>query len=229
MKNKVTALLPMKAHSSRVPNKNFREICGRPLFEWILGTVLQTNFVDGVQINTDALAELSDSELIKDDRVLLRERPLKLRGDEVSMNLVIGDDLNSTDSDHYMMTHTTNPAISVATLNAAFESYLMGLEQGHDSLFSVNRHQTRFYSEQCSPINHDPDNLIPTQELVVWYEENSCVYFFNKASFARTNARIGSNPKMHVTPKLESCDIDEWEDWHFAEVVLRSASGEQTK
>lgn len=223
----VTALVPMKAHSSRVPNKNFREICGRPLFEWILGTVLQTNFVDKVQINTDALQELSDSELIRNDRVLLRERPAILRGDEVSMNLVINDDLESTGSDHYMMTHTTNPAISVDTLNAAFESYLEGLEQGHDSLFSVNRHQTRFYSEQCSPINHDPNNLIPTQELDVWFEENSCVYFFNKSSFSQTNARIGKNPKMHVTPKLESCDIDEWEDWHFAEVVLRSATGEQ--
>ena len=33
--------------------------------------------------------------------------------------------------------------------------------------------QTRFYRFDGSPVNHDPKNLIPTQNLESWYEENS--------------------------------------------------------
>ena len=34
------ALLPMKGHSERVPGKNVRDFCGKPLFRWILDTLL---------------------------------------------------------------------------------------------------------------------------------------------------------------------------------------------
>ena len=62
-------------------------------------------------------------------------------------------------------------------------------------------------------INHDPKNLIPTQNLEPWYEENSNLYIFTLESFAITGARIGQNPAMHVTPLRESIDIDTPEDW----------------
>ena len=44
-----------------------------------------------------------------------------------------------------------------------------------DSLFTVNKIQTRFYRADTSPVNHDPDNLIQTQDLEPWFEENSCL------------------------------------------------------
>ena len=94
------------------------------------------------------------------------------------------------------------------------------MEQGYDSLFSVNRHQTRFYRADGTPINHDPDNLIPTQDLEPWFEENSCFYLFSKGSFAATRARIGEKPILYETPKLEAIDIDEQEDWDMATRML---------
>jgi CMP-N-acetylneuraminic acid synthetase len=39
MDEETTALVPMKAHSERVPQKNTRTFNGRPLFHWILGTL----------------------------------------------------------------------------------------------------------------------------------------------------------------------------------------------
>ena len=47
-----------------------------------------------------------------------------------------------------------------------------------DSLFTVNRFHTRFYRQDMSPINHDPDNLVRTQGLELYFEENSCLYLF---------------------------------------------------
>jgi CMP-N-acetylneuraminic acid synthetase len=49
-----------------------------------------------------------------------------------------------------------------------------------DSLFTVDKIQTRFYREDGSPVNHDPNNLVRTQDLEPWYEENSNLYFLPK-------------------------------------------------
>lgn len=196
-------------------------MAGKPLFRWILDELLATDFISEVIINTDARDMLEERGL-PGERVRIRDRAEELCGDEVSMNRIIEDDLANTDADAYLMTHTTNPAITSNTLNKAFQAYANGLEQGHDSLFSVNRFQTRFYRQDASPVNHDPDNLIPTQDLEPWYEENSCLYFFSKKSFAATNARIGARPILFETPALESSDIDEPDDWTLAEIILNA-------
>ena len=83
----------------------------------------------------------------------------------------------------------------------------------------MNRYQTRFYLESGEPVNHDPDNLIRTQDLEPWFEENSNLYIFSCQSFERTDARIGRVPKMFVTPHLESADIDDSNGWHLAEII----------
>jgi len=217
MKNKVVALLPMKANSTRVKGKNFREFCGKPLFRWILDSLLAVDEIDLVVINTDARDILAENGLVDSDRILIRDRKTEICGDEVSMNVVLADDVANVKADIYLMTHTTNPLLSSNTIKQAIAQYSGALEaKSADSLFTVNKIQTRFYTEHCKAINHDPDNLIPTQDLEPWYEENSNLYLFNRESFASTDARIGSQPTMMVSPALECSDIDTPDDWDRA-------------
>lgn len=218
----LTALVPMKAHSSRVPGKNFRPIAGKPLFHWVVEALAESGAVSEIVINTDARTLIESAGLPDVDvSVVLRDRPDSLCGDEVSMNLVIGNDLENLDASHYLMTHTTNPLISADTFSRAGAAYAAALSDGRDSLFSVNRFQTRFYRADASAINHDPANLLPTQDLEPWYEENSCLYLFSRESFARNGARIGDRPALFETPPLESSDIDEIHDWQLAEILLQ--------
>ena len=222
-KLKCVALLPMKAHSERVKGKNFREFIDKPLFEWTLGNLLDVEAVDQVVINTDAEDILEHKyEILKHPKVLTRERREAIRGDFVSMNKVIADDLEATNADFYLMTHTTNPLISSATFAAAVEKYLE-INQGteYDSLFSVNRFQSRFYDSQLKAVNHDPNVLLRTQDLPPLYEENSCFYLFNHESFRKTDSRIGATPFLFDTPRLESVDIDDQETWDLAESIYQ--------
>lgn len=214
------ALLPMKAHSSRVPGKNFRDLYGRPLFTWILDTLVDLTFVDQIVINTDARAQLNAAGLKESSRVVIRDRPAALCGDEVSMNLILQDDLASHPADNYLMTHTTNPLLKADSLVAAWHDYIASASDGFDSMFSVTRHQTRFYTAAGEPINHDPSNLVPTQNLTPWFEENSCFYYFSAESFAQTGARIGQRPKLYELEAHEAVDIDAWADWYLAEGLL---------
>ena len=213
MKNKIVALLPMKANSERVKGKNFRELAGKPLFKWILDSLLAVDEIDKVVINTDARHILAENGLVESERVVIRDRKPELCGDMVSMNLILADDIQAVDADTYIMTHTTNPLITSETIRAGLSN--LTDDPDKDSLFTVNKIQTRFYREDCSAVNHDPDNLLRTQDLEPWYEENSCLFYFTKESFMATQARIGKRPLMMVTPPLESLDIDEPHDWEM--------------
>lgn len=220
MNYKTIALLPMKANSERVRGKNFRDFNGKPLFRWILDTLLAIDEVDLVVINTDARHILADNGLVDSDRVLIRDRNPEICGDFVSMNLVLADDVAHVQADTYLMTHTTNPLLSVASTRGALALFHKGVADGTcDSVFTVNKFQTRFYRADSSAINHDPDNLIRTQDLEPWFEENSNLYAFSRASFASTKARIGRKPLMYEMGRTESVDIDDAESWQMAEAM----------
>lgn len=219
---KAVALLPMKANSERVRGKNFRDFCGKPLFRWMLDTLLEVEQIDRVVINTDARHILAENGLVESERVLIRDRRPEICGDFVSMNLVIADDLANVGAETYLMTHTTNPLMSADTVRKALAAFRQGQAAGTaDSLFTVDKVQTRFYRADGSAVNHDPDKLVRTQDLEPWFEENSNLYIFTRESFAGTNARIGRRPMMYEGPFFESIDIDTPQDWDLAVVAAR--------
>jgi CMP-N-acetylneuraminic acid synthetase len=219
---RAVALLPMKGHSERIFGKNFREFCGKPLFRWMLDTLLSLDEIETVVINTDAKAVLESLGVDQMARVRLRDRRPPLCGDFVSMNLVIEDDIAAVPADCYVMTHATNPLLRAETVARAIGAFREARANGAaDSLFSVNRHQSRFYAADGRPLNHDPARLIRTQDLDPWFEENSNLYIFTADSFGATRARIGARPMMFETPRLESVDIDDEAGWDLAERIAR--------
>lgn len=219
---KIVALLPMKANSERVTGKNFKDFHGKPLFRWILDSLMEVEEIGQVIINTDARHILRENGVIDSDRILIRDRKPEICGDLVSMNLVLADDVENVEADIYLMTHTTNPLMSADTIRRALGAFLQAQsEDTADSLFTVDKVQTRFYRADGSAVNHDPDNLVRTQDLEPWFQENSNLYIFTCDSFAKTNARIGKKPMMFESPKFESLDIDTPEDWDFAVISAR--------
>ena len=220
MAERIVALLPMKANSERVRGKNFRPFAGKPLFRWILDSLLAVPAIDQVVINTDARAILAENGLVDSERVLIRDRKPEICGDFVSMNLVLADDVANVPADIYCMTHTTNPLLSPGTIGGAIARYTDAVAAGEaDSLFTVQKVQTRFYRADHSAVNHDPDNLIRTQDLEPWFEENSNLYVFSRDSFAKTNARIGKTPTFFEMSRTEGLDIDDQESWELSEAM----------
>ena len=213
---KIFAHLPIKGNSERIPGKNFKNWNGRPLFTVVLDTLLSLDWLDAVVINTD-VPEKVRSFAKNDSRLIIRERPVAICGDFVSMNRVISDDLSSIDADVHIMTHATNPLISAHTITSALHRYMEVVDLGvHDSLFSVNCFQSRFYRSNGQPINHDPRALLRTQDLDPVYEENSLLYVFTRDSFKLNDARIGKNPVTFTTPPHESVDIDDLWGWDLS-------------
>lgn len=214
----LTALLPMKGHSERVSNKNIRPFAGKPLFHHVASILDQSDMIREIAINTD-------SEVIAEDaskhfsKVRIIERPESIRGDFVPMNDIIAHDLGILEGEHFLQTHSTNPLLTLYTMENAIKAYF-SLSSEYDSLFSVTRFQTRLYWEDGRPVNHNPQELLRTQDLPPLFEENSNIYLFSKNSFAAAgNKRIGLKPKMFEIESLEAMDIDTEENFILAEAV----------
>lgn len=215
----VTALLPMKAHSERVPGKNTRVIVGRPLFHWVLSALLASPHISRVVINTDSEPIAQDAAGIS-EHVHIHVRPAELCGDDVSMNRIIAHDVALLGEGHYLQAHATSPLLTPETISRAVAQYFAALS-GHDSLFGVTRLQTRLYSAGGSPMNHDPATLLRTQDLEPVFEENSSLYLFSAEGFRRANDnRIGTSAAMFEVGRIEAVDIDDEADWILAETLL---------
>jgi CMP-N-acetylneuraminic acid synthetase len=214
---KFTALVPMKHESERVAGKNLRPFCGRPLFHWILETLAECRHVGTVLVNTDSEPIARDADRLFGVQVL--ERPPELLGHHVGINELIRYDVDHSEGEYYFQTHATNPLLRASTIDRAIEAFAASL--AHDSLFSVTPRQTRFYWADGSAINHDPDNLVRTQDLPRVLEENSCIYVFTRSCFDAHVHRIGAAPMMFEIDPHEAVDIDEPIDFKVAESLMR--------
>jgi len=213
------ALLPMKGNSERVPNKNIKFFNGAPLYHAIMKSLLNSKYIDKVVINTDSDVIANDAKKNFGDKVLIIDRPESIRGGDVSMNIIIDYDLHQLEGEHFLQTHSTNPLLRAETIDKAVESYFENLDE-YDSLFGVTKVQTRFYDKDANPVNHNPQELLRTQDLEPLYEENSNFYIFSKDSFLKAGKkRIGLKPQIFEVNKLEAVDIDEPEDFKLAELL----------
>ncbi len=219
MNLKLKALLPMKGNSERVPNKNMRNFDGAPLYHAVMKSLLASKYIENVVINTDSDIITKDARETFGDRVIIIDRPEEIQGDMVSMNEIINYDLTQLEGEYFLQTHSTNPLLRTETIDKAIEKYFEGLGK-FDSVFGVTKVQTRFYDKDAKPINHNPEELLRTQDLEPLYEENSNFYIFSKEAFANAGKkRIGLKPRVFEVNKLEAVDIDEPEDFKLAELL----------
>jgi len=220
---KVAAIVPMRHHSERVPGKNYRVLAGKPLYHHIVETLLSCPLIAEVWIDTDSDLILREAGRLFPIHTI--RRPEHLRADTEPMNNILLHDVQQIQSDFYLQTHSTNPLLRSETISRAVAQFLEPGE--HDSLFSVTRWQKRLYDAGGRPINHNPRELLRTQDLPPVFEENSCIYLFSRPTLETYGTRIGARPLRFEIAASEAVDIDDEEDFLLAECLYqRRLSGE---
>ena len=212
-------LMPMRHSSSRVKGKNYKEFGnGRPLFYHMAEKLLKCTEIDKVVINTDSLLI---KDLCKKDfpQILVIDRPESLTSEHCPMNDILLHDVNTVPSRFYVQTHSTNPLLSLDSLNNALKIFKKNFPI-YDSLFSVTKKQSRYWDSMSRPINHNEKILMRTQDLPPIYEENSCIYIFERDLLIQNRNRIGSRPFLFELKALEAIDIDEEIDFYLAERIF---------
>ena len=218
-RNRVVALVPMRHHSERVPGKNYRPLSGKPLYSHILESLMGCPAIAKIVVDTDSpiiLEGIHKSYPV----VQLIERPENLRGDAVSMNEILLHDVSQVDGEFFLQTHTTNPLLRPATISMAIDDFF-GRFPERDSLFSVTPLRFRIWGEDGEALNHDPSDLLRTQDLPAVFQENSCLYIFERRRFLERKNRIGESPQMFEMTLPEALDIDDELNFKIAEWILK--------
>lgn len=217
---KIAAIVPMRHFSERVKGKNYRPFNGKPLFHYIIQALIDTEGISEVVVDTDSpiIIEQCQTEF---PSITVLERPEHLREGSIPMNDVLLNSVNQIDADFFLQTHSTNPLLSSNTIQGAVETFIKLYPQ-YDSLFGVTRWQTRLWDSLARPINHNQNILLRTQDLPPLFEENSCIYIFDKTILEKKHNRIGDRPYLFEIDKSEAHDIDEEINFVVAEIIHKS-------
>jgi len=217
---KIVALMPMRHNSERVPGKNYRPFGdGRPLFHHMVDVMLACPLIETIVIDTDS-PTVKEQCAEKYPQVLVLDRPEHLRDGATPMNDVLLRDIQEVPSRFYLQTHSTNPLLKPETLADAVETFFENYPV-YDSLFSVTRRQTRYWDPLGRAINHNPNILLRTQDLPPVYEENSCIYIFERDTLVEKHNRIGNRPYLYEIEQVEAQDLDEEIDFQVADLIYK--------
>lgn len=209
---KTVAVVPMKLNNRRLPNKNIKRFTkGKPLCWYILSTLLNVKYIDEVYVycSNDMICQYVPNG------VKYLKRSETLDQDETSMNEVLEAFANEVYADVYVMTHTTAPFVKAESIEKGIEAVL---HNGYDSAFAAKKLQD-FMWKDGTPLNYDLNNIPRTQDLPVLYQETSGLYIYCADTIKEQKRRIGNKPYIVEVGEIESCDIDESEDFIIADAI----------
>ena len=211
---KTVAFITIKLESKRLPHKNILPLGEHPLCWHIANTMTQVKGVDEVYV-------YCSDEAVKQyipDNVIFLKRDKYLDGDEILAKDTYTAFTNEIDADIYIAACTTSPFTRVETVENALRQVQTG---EYDSAFSAKKHQTfAWYDDK--PINYQLDNVPRTQEIKPVFVETSAFFIFKKEIWKDYGRRIGFKPYIQEVDDVEAIDIDEKEDYEFAQLIARN-------
>ena len=210
MNNKIV-FIPIKQISERVPNKNFRSFQEKTLWEHTIDKL--KSFKVYIDTDSDSIIEKCKSK----SWVTAYRRNPNLLGNNVSVVDIIKNFITKYNIiTPICQVHVTSPFLQIEHINYSFSL----VYKNFDSVFSVTKTQKRFWGENNLPLNHDPKKLLPTQNLPIWYEENSYLYTFKPEIIIKHKNRIGGYSHMMEINFPYNLDIDTEDDWNLINKII---------
>lgn len=203
---KVLAVIPARAGSKGIPNKNIRIVGGRPLIYYSIKNALESRYITDVIVTTDS----PEVQIIANQMgALVRWRKEELCGDEVTLDAVIDDAVDRTISWDYIITmQPTSPTLKVATLDKAVE---YAIEHDLDTLISaINSPHLSWGIKDGKKVPNYKERL-NRQYLPPCYLETGA-FVISKASVVTSETRIGKNVDVFEVPENEAQDVDSFAD-----------------
>lgn len=204
-------IIPARGGSKRIPNKNIKDLNGKPLISYSIETCL--NITDDVYVSTDSneIAEIASSFGAK-----VINRPSEISGDTSKTEECIIHFLDCIpDVDRFACVQATTPMLKSSELLLGFE-----LLNKYDSVISVKEMTEYLWSNNGHPINFEVTKRKRTQDMNKTYSENGGFYITTKKKFNKRNCLYDGKVGFVVMSKMTSFEIDTEEDWEFVSKCL---------
>lgn len=223
---KTIAIITARGGSKRIPRKNIKEFCGKPILAYSIEAALASGIFDTVMVSTD------DAEIAEIAKTYGAEVPFYRSGDTANDFATTADVINEVleeyekrgqQFDALCCIYPTAPFLTGEKLRVAYEQMQ---EKAADSVVPVVRFS---FPPQRSVIVQDgylqfkwPEHaLTRSQDLEPFYHDAGQFYFLRTTSFAEQKKLIMSKTVPLELEELEVQDIDNEEDWKLAELKFR--------
>ena len=114
---KILAVIPARAGSKGIPNKNIRIVSGHPLIFYAIQNAINSEYITDIVVSTDS-PEVGI--IARQMGVAVRRRDASLCGDEATLDAVIYDAIPQDESWDYIITmQPTSPTLKKETLDRA--------------------------------------------------------------------------------------------------------------
>ena len=224
---RLIAMIPARMGSKRVPRKNARLMCGKPLLRYAIDAALEAGCLDAIWVNTE-----SDllGRLAVQCEVGFHKRPEALAVDTATNQDFTTEFLQNHECDFVVMINPTSPLLQPATVRRLCE---LVRTDAHDTVLSVLDEKAECFFEN-RPVNFSTRVKTNSQDLtpvrkVVWaltaWRRSHFLDVAGRGECGVFSGRLGLFPM----PLNESCDIDTQEQWDVVEGMLlaKSRSGNQ--
>lgn len=199
----VLGLIPARGGSKGVPNKNIKQINGKPLIIWTIDRALESKLIDKVIVSTD-------SELIKkiacEAGVEVLIRPDDLATDTASTLDVMIHALNNYSADIVVLLQPTSPC----RREGLIDNCIMEFQKGnYDSLATGFMCDYKEYGT----------NILPRQQIEGFFYDDGNVYVI-KAENILKGDRYGKKIGRMFISRYENMEIDDAFDFWLLEQIL---------
>ena len=212
----ILAVIPARAGSKGIPNKNIRIIAGRPLVYYAINNAIQSEYITDIIVTTDS----EDVRIIAEQMgVNVRIRTAKLCGDDVTLDAVIADAIpNDKKWDWIVTMQPTSPTLKYQTLDKALK---YAIDNNLDTLISaINSPHLSWGIKDGRKVPNYQQRL-NRQYLPPCYVETGA-FVISKASVVTIKTRIGENIDVFELPEEEAQDIDNFADLQNVRLVMEN-------
>lgn len=223
MNNKKIAIITARGGSKRIPKKNIKEFCGKPIILYSIEAALKSKVFDEVMVSTDSfeIAEIAKKAGAKVPFM----RSEETSGDFVTTSSVILEVLKmykdlGKEFEYACCIYPTAPFVNEEKLINAME-----LIQKNDVVevmpvvkFSYPPQRSFIIQNELLQMNWPQYINTRSQDLEIFYHDCGQFYCYNVNKYIELNGQISGNIMPIIMPESEVQDIDNEEDWKIAEI-----------
>lgn len=212
---RIVAVIPARAGSQTIPNKNIRSINGHPMIYYAIHNAQMSKYITDIIVSTDSYEVKTIAEQMG---VKCHWRHSRLCEDSVTLDAVIFDAvINDKNSYDYVITmQPTSPTLQALTLDKAIE---YTLDNELDTVISaINKPHLSWREEDGKKIPNYVERL-NRQYLPANYVETGA-FVISKRNVVTEKTRIGQNIDVYEISDNEAIDVDTFIDLYAVSEIL---------
>ena len=213
--NNVIAMVPVRAGSTRVPDKNIRPFADTNLLQLKLELLKKVEGIDQIVVSTDCRIS---ADIAHKEGATVQWRDEYYAGSGVTNDEHWHHIAQTTPGNTVFLAQVTSPLLRVSSMQAALNSFLC--LDTHDSINSVSP-EKKFLWRDGSPINYEIEVTPKSQDLPDIVSLNFAITIIQKKIMTERKNVVGHSPKFFELDKIESVDIDDFIDFKIAELLYQ--------